>query len=896
MASSSADDGTGVHGFGALVHGTPAASTAVVGAKGSRLVEMGGHLGLPVPPGFVVSTAVCRLHLAGGWPDGLDEQIAAHVAVLEEAVGRRFGAEDDPLLLGVRASPPVEMPGVLPGTLDVGLDERSAHGLAETSGDAHFAFDSYRRLIVNLARTLHHVDPAPFDAVVATAMELAGVDSVAALPADLLRHVSRRCAEVYAQQTGEELPSDPMVQLRLTIAAVFDAWRSDAAVTYRNRGGIDHGTGVAVVVQAMVFGNRDDRSGTGVAYSHHPATGERRPTGDYLARAQGDDVVRGEHDRRPVTADGQTRRAPSAISARWRRSSRGPTPSCSTCSRWSVATTGTCATSSSPSSRAGCGCCAPAPPAVPARRRSASRWSSSRTPRCGSRGPRRSVASAPSTSSRCCTRRSSRPVTTCSPVASAPRRVPPSGRSSSPPTPPWPPRRRVDPSSSSGPRPHPRTCTGCRWPPASSPHGAVWPVTPPWWPGDGGRRRCAVPSRSASCRVGFAVGPVTVTEGDVISIDGSSGEVMVGAVTTAAVEPPAELDVVLGWADTIRAGHLAVRANADTAADATRAREFGAEGIGLCRTEHMFLGEDRLPVVRQMILATSPAAERTAMARLRMVQRQDFIAVLAAMDGLPVTVRLLDPPLHEFLPDLVELEVRERTVGLGDDERQLLEAARRWSETNPMIGTRGVRLGYLKPGLYQMQVRALVEAVAERRAAGGNPIVEIMIPLTVTAAELAGARAWVTDVLASEGVDAGGSEITVGTMIETPRAALRAGELAAHADFFSLGTNDLTQLTFGFSRDDVEGRIVPLYLDLGLLDGNPFETIDGAGVGELVELAVTRGRAARPGLKVGVCGEHGGDAASIAVFHAAGVDYVSCSPYRVPVARLAAAHAVLASR
>jgi pyruvate, orthophosphate dikinase len=383
------------------------------------------------------------------------------------------------------------------------------------------------------------------------------------------------------------------------------------------------------------------------------------------------------------------------------------------------------------------------------------------------------------------------------------------------------------------------------------------------------------------------IGDVTVLEGEVISLDGASGEVVLGERGTAASEPPPELETILGWADEVRAGHLAVRANADTGDDARKARELGAEGIGLCRTEHMFLAEDRLPIVRAMILAAGPAEEAEALEALRVAQRADFLEILTAMDGLPVTVRLLDPPLHEFLPSVAELQVARAERALTTEEVALLEAAEAWREDNPMLGTRGVRLAVLKPGLYAMQVQALMEAAAERVGAGGVPIVEVMIPLTVSRAELELARSWV------EGAVPAGVRATIGTMIETPRAALLAGELAEEADFFSFGTNDLTQMTFGFSRDDVEARLVPAYLEADLLEANPFETLDVTGVGELVALATARGRAAKPGLKVGVCGEHGGDPASIRFFHELGLDYVSCSPYRVPIARLAVAQAIL---
>jgi pyruvate, orthophosphate dikinase len=384
-----------------------------------------------------------------------------------------------------------------------------------------------------------------------------------------------------------------------------------------------------------------------------------------------------------------------------------------------------------------------------------------------------------------------------------------------------------------------------------------------------------------------------VREGDVVSIDGSTGEVVLGAVSLESADPPEAFTTLLGWADAVRKGKLAVRANADTGADAEVARDFGAEGIGLCRTEHMFLAEDRLPIVRAMILADNPKAEAKALERLRVVQKKDFLAILEAMDGLPVTVRLLDPPLHEFLPSAEELRVLEAREGLDEEGTALLAAAEEWREQNPMLGTRGVRLGVVKPGLYAMQVRALMEAAMERLAAGGKPIVEIMIPLTVTREELAVARGWVEEAITAATGDAKGLKVTIGTMVETPRAALRADELAEEADFFSFGTNDLTQMTFGFSRDDVEARMMPLYLDQGLLRRNPFETIDETGVGELVALGAERGRATKPDLKLGICGEHGGDPESIALFQRIGLDYVSCSPYRVPIARLAAAQAIL---
>jgi pyruvate, orthophosphate dikinase len=398
----------------------------------------------------------------------------------------------------------------------------------------------------------------------------------------------------------------------------------------------------------------------------------------------------------------------------------------------------------------------------------------------------------------------------------------------------------------------------------------------------------------------FTAGGVTVKEGDVISLDGTTGRVVLGEVELASSEAPAELETLLGWADAIRHGRnprrarLAVRANADTGADAAKARELGAEGIGLCRTEHMFLGDDRLPVVREMILADTPDGEAAALEKLRSVQRADFVEILEAMDGLPVTVRLLDPPLHEFLPSVEELAIQEATGKLSAEQRKLLATARSWREQNPMLGVRGVRLGVVKPGLYAMQVRALVEAALDRAKAGGRPMVEIMIPLTISREEMVEARGWVTEAIAQAMKGSRRKlEISIGTMIETPRAALRADDIAEVSDFFSFGTNDLTQMTLGFSRDDVEARLMPAYLAEGLLRRNPFETIDQRGVGVLVEMAVQRGRSTNRTLKLGVCGEHGGDPESIAFFQRTGLDYVSCSPFRVPVARLAAAQAIV---
>jgi pyruvate,orthophosphate dikinase len=852
----------------------------LLGGKGANLAEMTSVLALPVPPGFTITTEACRAFLRGGWPDGLDGEVAAALAGVESAMGHRLGEGEDPLLVSVRSGAPFSMPGMMDTVLDLGLNDRSVEALAHRTDNPRFAYDSYRRFIAMYARIVLDVDGAPFDRLLDEARTAAGVATDGELGPEALRELIGRYLELVAEATGAPFPQAPDLQLRGAIEAVFRSWRGPRAVAYRRRERISDDLGTAVNVQAMVFGNRDDRSGTGVAFTRNAATGEPRPYGDFLVNAQGEDVVAGI--RKTEDLDGMARRFPAAhaelveILGRLEAHYRDMCDTEFTVEQerlWMLQTrvgkrTGTAALRMAVDMTRQDGWRITEEEAV--QRITADHLEQVLHPHFSGDADK-VVAKGLGASPGAAVGHAYFSPDAC--VDAADRGEPVILV-----------RNETSPEDVHGMQVAEGILTARG---GLVSHAAV--VARGWGiPAVVGAEQLQVgPDR-------FTVGDTVVMEGDLISIDGTTGEVVVGERTLASTEPPPEFDVVLGWADRIRAGRLGVRANADNGPDAENAVRFGAEGIGLCRTEHMFLAPERLPVVRAMILAATPEAEAAALEELRVVQRTDFGAILRAMAGRPVTVRLLDPPLHEFLPSVEELRVTGATRALTDEEAALLAAAEDWREDNPMLGTRGVRLAALKPGLYEMQVQALLEAALDDRAAGGTPRIEVMIPLTVTRAELARARGWVESAIAAvPGAQDADLDIAIGTMIETPRAALVAAELAEEADFFSFGTNDLTQMTFGFSRDDVESRLVPAYLADGILPRNPFETLDGPGVGELVGLAVTRGRSARPGLKMGVCGEHGGDPASIDLLFRLGVDYVSCSPFRVPIARLSAAQAIL---
>jgi pyruvate,orthophosphate dikinase len=858
----------------------------LLGGKGANLAEMTSVLKLPVPPGFTITTDACRDYMYGGWPASLDEEIAKQVFKLEKDMGRKLGDPFDPLLVSVRSGAKFSMPGMMDTVLNLGLNDQSVEGLAHSTQDERFAYDSYRRFIAMYGRIVLGIDGEPFEHALDAAKARAGTTMDNLIPADALKVLCEEFKVIVLKASGAHFPQKPREQLNGAVEAVFRSWNGARAIAYRNREKIAHDLGTAVNVQAMVFGNRDDNSGTGVGFTRNAATGENKPYGDFLVNAQGEDVVAGIRNTEDL--DHMKKHFPvihADLLEIFKRLERHYTDMCDTeftieqGKLWMLQTrvgkrTGAAALKMAVDMTKGTG--------VGSRR-----WKISREeaitrvsadhldavlhPQFASTGKvlAKGLGASPGAAVGAV-------YFTADEAAAASERgedvvlV----------------RNETSPDDIHGMMASKGILTSRG---GLVSHAAV--VARGWGtPAIVGAEEVKIKGDQ------FTVGDVVVKKGDIISLDGTTGHVMLGALELRASEPPPEFDTLLKWADAVRKGKLGVRANADTGEDATNARALGAEGIGLCRTEHMFLAPDRLPVVREMILAATPAQEEKALEKLRAVQEADFMEILEAMDGLPVTIRLLDPPLHEFLPSAEELRIKEATKGLNKKEQALLHAAESWAEHNPMIGTRGVRLGVIKPGLYAMQARALLSAAAKLRELGKNPIVEIMIPLTVTREEMALARSWVQ---AEVDVALAGMKkkptITIGTMIETPRAALRADEIAEVSDFFSFGTNDLTQLTFGFSRDDVESRMMPQYLEQGLLKANPFDTIDQTGVGDLVRLGAERGRATKPGLKLGVCGEHGGDPASIDLFYKAGLDYVSCSPFRVPIARLSAAQAIIAA-
>jgi pyruvate, orthophosphate dikinase len=860
----------------------------LLGGKGANLAEMTSVLGLPVPPGFTITTDACRDHMRSGWPKGLTDEVARHIGRVEKTMKRRLGDPSDPLLVSVRSGAKFSMPGMMDTVLNLGLNDRSVKGLALVTSDERFAYDSYRRFIALYSRIVLRLDGEPFDAELDRAKRNAKVDNDAALPAESLRDLCVIYKKLVKARTGRAFPQDPQRQLRGAIEAVFASWDSPRARAYREREKIPHDLGTAVNVQVMVFGNRDDDSGTGVGFTRNAATGEDKPYGDFLVNAQGEDVVAGI--RNTQNLDDLGHHFPGikdellAIFAKLEAHYRDMCDTEFTIDQgklWMLQTR--------VGKRTGQAALRMAVDMTNQRRRG---WKISRQeallrvtedhveqvlhPQFASSDVQ-VIATGLAASPGAAVGQAYFTADGAAGAAAGGVKVILV-------------RNETSPEDVHGMQASEGILTARG---GLVSHAAV--VARGWGiPAVVGAEGVKISGRS------FTAGGATVKEGDVISLDGSTGQVVLGEVALSSSEAPPELETLLGWADTIRHGRnprrarLAVRANADTGADAAKARELGAEGIGLCRTEHMFLGDDRLPIVREMILSDTPDGEAAALEKLRAAQREDFVEILEAMDGLPVTVRLLDPPLHEFLPSVEELHVKEASGTLTKEEERLLSAARLWSEQNPMLGTRGVRLGVIKPGLYAMQVRALMEAALDRAKAGGKPVVEVMIPLTVSRAEMVEARGWVTEAIAQAMKGSRRKlDVTIGTMIETPRAALRADEIAEVADFFSFGTNDLTQMTFGFSRDDVESRLMPAYLERGLLRANPFETVDVGGVGALVEMAVERGRSANRKLKLGVCGEQGGDPASVAFFQKVGLDYVSCSPFRVPVARLAAAQAIV---
>ncbi len=870
----------------------------LLGGKGANLAEM-TNLGLPVPPGFTITTEACKAYLAeGSDPDGLSEEVGEHLATLEQAMGRRLGDADDPLLLSVRSGAKFSMPGMMDTVLNIGLNDKSVAGLASRSDDERFAMDSYRRLLQMFGSTVMGVEDELFHTALDDRKAEKGTTADLDLDVEDLRGLVERFKQIIADQTGRQFPQDAREQLDLAVRAVFDSWNGERAVLYRRQERIPQDLGTAVNVQAMVFGNQGMTSGSGVGFTRDPASGERGVYGDYLQNAQGEDVVAGIRNTVSLHDLAELDKASYdellGIMETLENHYRDMCDIEFTIERgklWMLQTRVGKRTAEAAFRIA----CHMVDDGLIDMDEAVSRVTGPQLaqlmfPRFDEAAERELLATGMN----------------ASPGAAVGKVVFDSDTAVE-----WAERgedvilvrKETNPDDLKG-MVVARGILTSRG--GKTSHAAVV--------ARGMGRTCVCGAESLDVDVKgrlFRVrGGGIVHEGDVISIDGTTGEVFSGAVPVSSSDvvrhfegEHVDEDLVTAVARIMEhadgARRLRVRANADTAEDAARARRFGAQGIGLCRTEHMFLGERR-GLVENLIVAEDEATQEEALAELLPQQRQDFVQILEAMDGLPVTIRLIDPPLHEFLPDYTELSVK---VAIEDahgkhDKRQirLLEAVKRLHEQNPMLGLRGVRLGIVIPGLFKMQARAILEAAAARIKAGGDARPEIMIPLVASKRELDLVRNAVLkvaeDVQSTEGVQI---PFQVGTMIELPRAAMTAGPIAESAEFFSFGTNDLTQMTWGFSRDDVESSFFSQYLDFGIFPVSPFESLDTVGVGALVAKAAEDGRAARPDLHLGVCGEHGGDPDSIAFFDSVGLDYVSCSPFRVPVARLEAARSTLHS-
>ena len=871
----------------------------LLGGKGANLAEM-TVLGLPVPPGFVITTEACTTYLTTGEaPHELADEVADHLATLEKAMGKTLGDAHDPLLVSVRSGGKFSMPGMMDTVLNIGLNDTSVTGLAEQSGNERFAWDSYRRLVQMFGKTVLDVDGELFEHELDAAKRAKGTRSDLDLDAADLQALVRRFQEIVQEQTGEPFPQDPRVQMDLAVRAVFDSWNTDRAKLYRRQERIPGDLGTAVNVCAMVFGNLDMDSGTGVAFTRDPGSGHRGLYGDYLQNAQGEDVVAGVRNTVGLheleALDKASFDELLSIMERLENHYRDLCDIEFTVERgklWMLQTR--------VGKRTAAAAFRIATQLVDEglismdealERVTGAQLAQLMFPRFGSTDEASLLTTGMGASPGAAVGKAVFDSATAVREAERGESVVLV-------------RRETNPDDLSGMIAARGILTSRG---GKTSHAAVV--------ARGMGKTCVCGAEELEVDVyekTVTVGDLVVREGDLLSIDGTTGAVYLGEVSVTPspvvqyfegeLRPEDGDDLVqsvhrlVTHADATR--RLGVLTNADNAEDAERARRFGAEGIGLCRTEHMFLGERR-QLVEDLVLADTAEEQEAALAAMLPLQRGDFVEILRAMDGLPVTVRLLDPPLHEFLPDLLELQVEqavaEATGGTMDDKRhRLLEHVRRLHEENPMIGLRGVRLGLVIQGLFAVQVRAICEAAAQLAGEGLDPRPEVMVPLVSAVQELEIVREEAVRVVREVAEATGRSvPVLIGTMIEVPRAALTAGSIAASADFFSFGTNDLTQMGYGFSRDDVEGAFFSRYLDLGVFGVSPFESIDPEGIGRLVRIAVDEGRAAKPELRFGVCGEHGGDPESIHFFADAGLDYVSCSPFRVPVARLEAGRAAL---
>jgi pyruvate, orthophosphate dikinase len=838
----------------------------LLGGKGIGLAEM-TQMGVPVPAGFTITTDACRAYMANGKtvPDGLDTEIDEHLAALERKTGKRFGDAHDPLLVSVRSGAAISMPGMMDTILNLGLNDDAVEGLAALTGNARFARDSYRRLLQMYGQVVDGIDAHRFERALAELKQSRGVQQDIDLSAEDLGELVDTYKRIYREETGRDFSQDAREQLRRAVRAVFDSWDSPRARVYRRTYDIPEDLGTAVSVVQMVFGNKGDESGTGVAFTRNPSTGEPGLYGEFLANAQGEDVVAGIRTPKPL--EEMKAQLPAAFAQlletmrRLERHYRDMQDIEFTVEDNELYLLQT---------------------------RSAKRTAAA------------AVKAAVDMAEEGL-------ITQKEAVARIdPMQLDQLLHPMLDPTAQWEVAAKglnASPGAASGRIVLEADTAEQRGKAGESVILVRWETTPDDIHGliqargvltahGGMTSHAAVVARGMGkpCVAGcealsidaeartISLGDTILNEGDTLTIDGGTGAVIAGEVPLVPPRVNDDLETVLVWGDEHR--RLEVRANADTPDDAAKAREFGAQGIGLCRTEHMFMAQGRLSVVQEMIMAEDESGRRAALDKLLPMQQTDFEGIFEAMHGLPVTIRLLDPPLHEFLPAAKDTK----------DER-MRRRIRALRESNPMLGTRGCRLGLQYPEIYEMQVRAIIRAArAVEERTGDPPLVEIMHPLVGFEEELRRLRELTAHVAEEEIAGA----YLCGTMIELPRACVRADEIAEQADFFSFGTNDLTQTTLGFSRDDAEGKFLTFYLEDGVLAKNPFETLDQSGVGDLMRIAVERGRQTKPDLKLGICGEHGGEPKSVAFCHELGLDYVSCSPYRVPLARLAAAQAALA--
>ncbi len=854
----------------------------LLGGKGANLAEM-TNAGLPVPPGFTITTEACNAYFeaGGALPDGLWEQTLAGLKEIERQMGRTFGGEAKPLLVSVRSGAKFSMPGMMDTILNLGLSPQSLAGLIEETGDPRFAYDCMRRLIQMFGKVVLDVNSELFEDAIDRVKRRLNVSSDTEIPADALSALADEFRAIVRRESGVDFPDDPLGQLKMAIEAVFRSWNNQRAIRYRRQNNIPDTLGTAVNIQSMVYGNLGDDCATGVCFTRNPNTGERGLFGEYLPNAQGEDVVAGVRTPKPVREMGDDAALSEAysqlldIAERLERHYRDmqdleftiqhralfmlQTRSGKRTGGAAVKIAVDLADEGLISQREAVGRVEPAqldqllhPTIDP--------------------GARVQVLATGLPAS---------PGAATGKVVFDPDEAQRRGQAGEPVILV---RIETSPEDFHGMVAAQGVLTARG---GMTSHAAVV--------ARGMGKPCV--SGCTALQIDYGKGEVHVAEftfrvGDFITIDGATGNVMLGKVPTVEPTVGGDLATLMGWADGVR--RLRVRANADTPHDAAVAREFGAEGIGLCRTEHMFFQGNRIDAMRAMILATSLEERETALAEIEPLQREDFLGIFRAMDGLPVTIRTLDPPLHEFLPNTPD-EQADLAAKLCIPVQTVRDKVDALHEANPMLGFRGCRLGIQYPEITRMQARAIIEAALAAAADGVGVEPEIMVPLVSTVEELKRQRALITDTIEAIFADAGARvPYTIGTMIELPRAALIADEIAAQADFFSFGTNDLTQTTFGLSRDDA-GRFLPLYVDRGILPADPFQVLDQEGVGKLVALGTELGRKTKPDLKVGICGEHGGDPSSVAFCERIGLDYVSCSPFRVPIARLAAAQAVIAA-